>query len=107
MPEYIERKATIDFVKQNTPNFGGETSIRCVERALKNVPTADVVKVVRCKDCKHCESYYPKKVKGEEPEIAYYCDLLEYPTEPTHFCSYGELKEVSGNEKICCAFLPR
>jgi hypothetical protein len=60
------------------------------------VSTTDVVKVVRCRDCKSCDIYYPKKAKGEEPEIAYYCNLLEYPTEPTHYCGYGELKEREG-----------
>jgi len=49
-------------------------------------PTADVVEVVRCKDCKHYEigkSYTP------------YCNnvmnLFE-EMKPTDFCSYGERK---------------
>ena len=51
------------------------------------------VEVCRCKDCKHCEIFYPKKAIGEESEIVYYCTALEYPTKPTDFCSYGERKE--------------
>lgn len=44
--EYIERGALIRFVKQNTPNIHGDTTMRCVERALKAAPaTTNVVRV--------------------------------------------------------------
>lgn len=43
MPEYIERKEAIEFVRNNTPHFDGETTMQCVERSLANVPAADVV----------------------------------------------------------------
>lgn len=44
--EYIERVSLIKFVKQNTPNIHGDTTMRSVERTLKAVPsTADVVEV--------------------------------------------------------------
>ena len=54
----------------------------------------DVVKVVRCKDCKHyCLSDFRKP---NEPK---WCELSqeqnEYPN-PNDFCSYGELKECEG-----------
>ena len=42
MAEYIEREATIDFVKNNTPTLDKMTTIGCVERALYIVPAADV-----------------------------------------------------------------
>ena len=45
MPEYIEREALIEFVKQNTPNINGETTIECIERAIRAMPAADVVEV--------------------------------------------------------------
>jgi hypothetical protein len=54
MAEYIEREVAIDFVNNYTPNIDGETTIQCVKTALKNAPTADVVPVVRCKDCVYC-----------------------------------------------------
>lgn len=41
--EYIERGALIEFVKQNTPNIDGDTTMQCVERAMKAAPAADVV----------------------------------------------------------------
>ena len=85
MPEYIEREALIEFVKQNTPHFDGETTMECVERSIRYAPTADVAEVVRCKDCIHsdfiksCSKYECRKG----------CGTLKYSTD---FCSYGERK---------------
>ena len=45
MAEYIERYEAIEFIKHNTPNVNGETTVKCVIRSLKNVPTADVAEV--------------------------------------------------------------
>ena len=45
MAEYIEVETLLEFVKQNTPNIDGETTMECVERAIKEAPTADVVEV--------------------------------------------------------------
>ncbi len=41
--EYIERGASIEFVKQNTPHIDGDTTMQCVERAMKAAPAADAV----------------------------------------------------------------
>ena len=43
--EYIERGALIEFVKQNTPNIDGDTTMQCVERSMRAAPAADVVEV--------------------------------------------------------------
>ena len=77
---YIEREKTIEFVLNNVPHINGETTLKCVERALKESPTADVIEVVRCKECRHqdgCNQYV--LISGDEGELA--------------FCSYGERKE--------------
>ena len=77
---YIEREKTIEFVLNNVPHINGETTLNCVERALKESPTADVIEVVRCKECRHqdgCNQYV--LISGDEGELA--------------FCSYGERKE--------------
>lgn len=53
-----------------------------------NTPTADVVEVVRCKDCKHARvhDYAPA-------ECQYYCTLaVNYHTKD-FFCSLGERRE--------------
>jgi hypothetical protein len=49
-------------------------------------PTADVVPVVRCKDCKHykTDSYYCQKTKQG------YCELDDTVKQKQGYCSYGE-----------------
>ena len=48
--------------------------------ALENIPAADVVPVVRCKDCAHLYG-----------TLCTVCGLL--PRNPNEFCSRGERKE--------------
>lgn len=43
MARYYEENALIEFVKQYTPTIEGETTLECVERAIRNAPAADVV----------------------------------------------------------------
>lgn len=64
----------------------------CVICGKVTAEKKDMVEVVRCKDCKRCEVYYPRKAKGKEAEIAYYCTNLDCVVEPTDFCSYGVRK---------------
>lgn len=88
MAKYYNADTLLEFVKNNTPTIDGQTTMKCVERAIKEAPTADVVEVVRCKDCKHyCLSDFRK------PEEHRWCEQIcngDYYPEPTDFCSYGE-----------------
>ena len=43
MARYYEAEALIQFVKQYSPHINGETTLECVERAIRNAPTEDVV----------------------------------------------------------------
>lgn len=43
MARYYEEAALIEFVKKNTPTINGKTTMNCVERAIREAPTADVV----------------------------------------------------------------
>lgn len=62
MSEYIEREATI-----------------------KDTPTADVVEVVRCKDCRHyVAEYCTRDIKSRTNMFYMRAD---------DFCSYGERKD--------------
>lgn len=56
---------------------------------INEIPAADVVEVVRCKDCEHyfCDTPYCKKHKVG------YCAFDEIVKDKNHFCSYGERKE--------------
>ena len=54
-------------------------------------PTVDAALVVRCKNCRHSESYYPVKAKGEEYyPLEHRCMMIDRVVRPEHFCSYGE-----------------
>lgn len=63
MSEYIKREDAIEMVLE----------------PLNNMPAADVVEVVRCKDCKYKERER--------------CGLTRYTVREYDFCSYGERKE--------------
>lgn len=86
MAEYIERSEAIEFIKHNTPNINGETTVKCFVRSLENVPAADVAEVVRCKECKY---------RDEMPNKNIWCDkhVVFMRMKPDDFCSYGERKE--------------
>lgn len=104
MVEYIEREKLLNelqeeidfettiYTKEQNKYFN--MGLKCAVRDVKSQPTADVVKVVRCKDCKHCHEYQKwnfDKYLG--------CNFNGeiYEVEPTHFCRYGEVKESGNN----------
>lgn len=57
---------------------------------LKRIPTADVVPVVRCKDCKHCEHIYPECDINGNCREAYYCKSIKGDVKPDDYCCWGE-----------------
>ena len=75
-----------------TFNLTGNEWSKCFH--FKN--KADVVEVVRCKDCKHCELRYPAKAIGEEAIEGYYCYPNQRYVKSTDFCNYGERSEGDG-----------
>lgn len=42
MERYYESEALIEFVKRHTPHIDGETTLECVERAIREAPTVDI-----------------------------------------------------------------
>lgn len=55
---------------------------------LSDIPTADVVEVVRCKDCEYGE------VDDDDFPDQYFCNYEgDKWNDGNHFCSYGERKE--------------
>lgn len=61
-----------------------------IDAIVENAETADVVEVVRCKDCKH--KYYD----GNQIicQKLYWCDGNNFEPSAENFCSYGERKET-------------
>ena len=85
MDEYIKREDAIDAVLDlycDTPDI--DLSCEKFEAAILKILAADVVPVVRCKDC---------RLRGrEECAMFYRCECGEQHTWETDndFCSYGE-----------------
>lgn len=50
----------------------------------------DMTEVVRCKDCKNCDCFYPNKKIGEEPKLEYFCKMGKHTTTANDYCSCGE-----------------
>ena len=90
---YIEREKVLEIAKDKYysdfhKSMADLTSLR---ELLEDTPIADVVEVVRCKDC----IYYQKMATGGlcmcgDKETSYASDF--YPKE-NDFCSYGERKD--------------
>jgi hypothetical protein len=62
---------------------------RCLQ-LVDNAPTADVVEVVRCKDCKHIAS----------TEYGGFCCLKDEGVAYNDFCGYGEGKDNKQREVV-------
>lgn len=80
---YISQNALIKEILK----IHGNLSTKNVGQAIWDTPTADVVEVVRCKDCKDYKAYGNGKAgicKNKK------CRGLRYATD---FCSFGERRE--------------
>lgn len=86
MAEYIEREPLIKGVRL-LPRLAPYNSVlySSVQRAIFNAPTADVVEVVRCKDCKCYE-----EMKSEN---ACFCNKFGGYVTEHDYCSRAEKKE--------------
>ena len=94
MSRYIDADELLKMLPDDLPYKAS------VKRVFIQAPTADVVEVVRCKDCKMWESY-------ENTSGAGYCHNKKFCftygamldkeftpiTMPDEFCSYGERRE--------------
>lgn len=88
--KYILRSGAIDAIKRNSGTLytrEAEFLLRRVILLLKNAPAADVVPVVRCKDCAH----FGKLLRNG----LHACCLYVMPyCRPDDFCSRGVRKGV-------------
>ena len=92
MSEYIERKAAIKRIEEIPAHFDSSDIKYGIELALqeiKDAPTADVVEVVRCKDCKYAEK--DKVVLGVPDYTCLKTSITCLSADD--FCSYGERED--------------
>lgn len=96
MDEYISRKyaiARFTFEKGNyipeklVDGYDNVIAIRTIKRVLREIPAADVVPVVRCKECRY---YQNAKVNKKGFLI---CPASGMEVTEDDYCSYGERKE--------------
>lgn len=59
-------------------SFLDDMLMACVNRVIDEAPAADVAEVVRCKDCKHADLFYP------------YCTIWEAAIDGDGYCYKGE-----------------
>lgn len=90
MDDYIERKKVIarftfeqgDHIPEKLiDGYDNVIAVRTIKRVLREIPAADVVPVVRCRDCKH---------KGKTGKNIIFCENFERDMMPDDFCSCGE-----------------
>lgn len=92
MAEYIEREKTVELLR-SLGNREYRKENGTIQEAIKMIsypeytPAADVVPVVRCKDCKYLVN---ATVNANGFLI---CDVNDMEIAPDDFCSYGEPKE--------------
>ena len=92
MAEYIKRSGAMSICQGysshcfTTNDANGQDIADRIENDIIKQPTADVVEVVRCRDCKHFfrDSCF-NKVWGEGDPVP--------EVNKNDFCSYGERKE--------------
>ena len=80
--EYIEREAAFELVTDLAGQASTKTAYSAFWKSantLKEMPAADVVEVVRCKECQY--GYILNRVC--------WCNLHDTRMKDTDFCSYG------------------
>ncbi len=87
MSRYIDADALYEVVTEKYYDIGAGSypyNIVAYDMAklVKNAPAADVVEVVRCKDCIHSSDY---------GKICHYS--VGRDVSPDHYCGYGERSE--------------
>lgn len=103
MAEYIEREALLARVKEKSDLFDKKIEpfsaglYKYLAGEVEAMPAADVVEVVRCKDCKHLGRSV-RLFAGDSPADAAACTLFRGQLRTLNeFCSCGERRADNGN----------
>lgn len=98
MPRYIDADALLQELQEeiecDTPMYAEEQNqyvnrgLKIAIKDIKHMSTADVVEVVRCKECVHSKS----REKCPKLDI-YWCNKWLNIMNANDFCSYGEKKD--------------
>ena len=106
MNDYISREAALKELLDwcVITGYGGLTKTDVI-RAMENVPAADVVEVVRCRDCVHApvvDGQYKDGFDVKFPDEICPCQCEDgwynHIPDPDWFCADGERKDGADNE---------
>lgn len=95
MADYITKERARDLIV--TAAQGNSSRLACMLSKLEDEPPADVVEVVRCKDCKNL---YP-----DDTGKLHWCDCHRMFVGLDDFCNYGKRKD--GGESDDASFAKR
>lgn len=102
MAEYIEREKALNVCEMHyqhclaVSDWQGDSVAYDIKTDIKTIPTADVVEVVRCKDCKQLKN----NTEYCKTHNKYYCELDNAIKERNHYCSYGERKQPTERQSV-------
>lgn len=103
MSDYISRQDAVGAVefgitlasainietRERTELFQRENDeLREAVKRIKDIKPADVVQVVRCKDCKNWQTDWNPSIPDR-----HYCAVMDSMMKADDFCSYGERRE--------------
>lgn len=80
MDDYISRKAALKVIYTST----------APALEVKAMPAADVVEVVRCRDCENWDTDWMPSQAGKGQ---YFCPILGQVTDTDFYCGCGERKD--------------
>ena len=94
--EYIRKQDALDAfgLSEKTRKYGGDHSgydtrmLYEIHDALTGISPADVVQVVRCRDCEAWQTDWNPAVPDR-----HYCAVMDSMMKADDFCSYGKRRE--------------
>ena len=81
MSDLISRQAAIEAIKQVNTNV---VTFAKNKDALEQLPSADVVEVIRCKDCDNWQTDWIASGGG------HYCGMIDLETDEGFYCGMAE-----------------
>lgn len=96
---YIERETALKIIDNyaNTVTEDGKVIVDAIRDIVAVItPTADVVEVVRCKDCVHKVDFKGRVMCNRNATKFMNERLGLSATDNNHYCSYGERKTPKG-----------
>lgn len=85
MSRYIKREDAITECEALTP-----IDSKMLKERIMSIPSADVVEVVRCRECKHWD-----RERGKRNNLQFdgYCEIFGGFCDPYKYCAWGERKD--------------